>query len=231
MEEKSAKKENKVLKFFVTLLFVILMGAAGIVGGMYLSDSKNISFFKNKEIKEEEKESTSNEIEEKVEETGNENQEDKVIFTGEYSGKVEFGNGFNDVITLKFFDDGTLSLTSGDGAAMIEYSEGTYSFENDKLIYRRIYALGSSNDTLVRVNDSSSAKFSVDFENSDVIEEFVYDKENDTFETSTYFTKTRNRNEKIILKKNPKYLGFFLYFLTVLKSFLYLFDNCLQLLL
>ena len=201
MEEKSVKKENKVLKFFATLLFVILMGAAGIVGGMYLSDSKNISFFKNKEIKEEVKESNSNEVEEKVEETENENEEDEVIFTGEYSGKVEFGNGFNDVITLKFFDDGTLSLTSGDGAAMIEYSEGTYSFENDKLIYRRIYALGSSNDTLVRVNDSSSAKFSVDFENSDFTEEFVYDKENDTFETSTYFTKTRNRNEKIILKK------------------------------
>lgn len=185
------KNSGKGKNIVIVILILIILGLCGfIVYDKYVKDDV---------VNEVNTTTTTTEKEETTEEEVS----STVTLSGVYTGSYVWNEPFADGITLTFNIDNTVTLTSGDGAAMIESSKGTYEIKDNKLIYTRVYGY-ASDGTLTMITPETNrtdAKFGPDIENTDTTEEFIYNKENDTITTSTYFTKTRNRSENIILKK------------------------------
>jgi cell division protein FtsL len=186
------KNSGKGKNIVIVFLILIILGLCGfIVYDKYVKD--DVFNEVNTTTTTTEKEETT---EEEVSST--------VTLSGVYTGSYARNETFADSITLTFNTDNTVTLTSGDGAAVIESSKGTYEIKDNKLIYTRVYGYASDGTTLTMITpetNKTEASFGPDIENTDTTEEFIYNKENDTITTSTYFTKTRNRSENIILKK------------------------------
>ena len=97
-------------------------------------------------------------------------------------------------MTVEFKDKNDVLITSGDGAAVIEQTKGSYEIKDSKLIVTRKYYLSDTESGDVWVEYNAATLKSMDLEDT---QEFIIDKINNSLEISTY----SNRGYKNIVLK------------------------------
>lgn len=102
---------------------------------------------------------------------------------GEYSYKSD-----RLVITIKINSENEMEIHSGDGYSEIEATKGTYTLQNGKLVYTRIYLEYSNNGNMEWVLCGPDKEIHCSDIN-ETTEEFVYDASSNTISSAVYATR------------------------------------------
>ena len=195
---KKLKRQNRRLRFLIHLLLSIIFILIGIVIGDYLYSKDYLRIFK---IKEKKINCSYNVI------NNSKEAKEKIEFTGEYeTTDISKESQESVYIKIKFYENNMLNMITYYDSNLIENTEGTYLIEDNKIIYKRIYTYGGSDNKdikqFVRIDENSTKNynFSDRFLNKDNEEVILIDNEWNNLIIENYANLSLN-NEKIILNK------------------------------
>lgn len=172
------EKKNTVLIVIIVIMSLVI----GLLGGYFISGK-----FTNKNNEPEQTDNKTNDN------TNTEKPEEK-----EFKLKNKYSINSDELgklrMTVEFISNNEVLITSGDGAAVIEQTKGSYEIKDSKLIVTRKYYLSDTGSGDVWVEYNAATLKSMDLEDT---QEFIIDKTNNSLEISTY----SNRGYKNIVLK------------------------------
>ncbi len=118
------------------------------------------------------------------------------IPVGEYSYQSD-----SLVMTIKINNESEMEIHSGDGSAEIEGTKGTYTLQNGKLVYTRIYYNSYNNGNSEWVLCGPDKEVSCGDIN-ETTEEFIYDATSNTISSGVYATRAGRNAMNITLKNS-----------------------------